>query len=113
MNVAPLKTSELKIFKSFIHVCLSTHHSFFVPTTVLGTVLGPWRQRAGDRGSCPQEVHSVSKIFLKNFLRGHVKEKFFAGNSTYCVLLKAYYPLSTVIYASTQKLSNLLVQEFL
>ena len=30
-----------------------------------------------------------------------------------CVLLKAYYPLSTVIYASTQKLSNLLVQEFL
>ena len=45
-----------------------------MPTTVLGTVLGPWRQRAGDRGSCPQEVHSVSKIFLKNFLRGHVKE---------------------------------------
>ena len=54
-----------------------------MPTTVLGTVLGPWRQRAGDRGSCPQ-VHSVSEIFLKNFLRGHVKvEKLFAGNSTY------------------------------
>lgn len=38
MNVAPLKTSELKIFKSFIHVCLSMQHSFFVPTTVLGAV---------------------------------------------------------------------------
>lgn len=38
MNVAPFKIFELKIFKLFIHVCLSIQHSFFVPSTVLGAV---------------------------------------------------------------------------
>lgn len=37
MNGAPLKTSEQR-FKSFIHVCLSIQHSFFVPSTVLDAV---------------------------------------------------------------------------